>query len=140
MQTSRRRTALVVTTLLGMAVLLGCDSFGPQEPEGPGDIFVDLQSPNGDEGAAVFEIEDGSGLREVTAASGWIFQERVGEGIRVVVLMTTPGPIHFKIGADDVGQLPTVSVVQVAGPENQLRESLAEYEVELFEIAERGAR
>lgn len=136
---SKRRTTLA-GALLGVAVLWGCDSFGPEEPDGPGAIFVDLQSPFGHEGAAVFEVQDGSGLGEVTSMGGWVFQEQMEDGVRVVVIMTIPGPIQFQLGVDDVGSLPSVSLVQVAGPENQLRESLEGYEVDLFEMAERGGR
>jgi hypothetical protein len=140
MTTSWKRPALGVFALLSLVGLGGCDTFGPEQPEGPGAIFVDLRSPNGNEGAGVFRIEDLSGLGEVTSIGAWVFTEPEGEGMRVVVILPTPGPVQFQVSADDVSRLPKVSLIQVAGPENQLREELEGYEVELFQMVEREIR
>jgi len=129
----------LTASLVGVLLLAGCDSLGPEEPFGPGAIFVDLQSPNGDEGAAVFEIEDPLGLADLTPSGGWLLHE-VGEGkTRVVVILTTPGAIQFQVRSDDVRDLPVISLIQVAGPENDLR-SLEGYHVDLFQMAARRER
>ena len=133
------RTVTVLTASFGSLALAGCDSLGPEDPVGSGAIFVDLQSPNGDEGAAVFEIENPLGLGEITSLGGWLFHEEVGEKIRVVAILTTPGAIQFQVRADDVGNLPVINVIQVAGPENELR-SIDGYQVDLFQMVDRGAR
>jgi hypothetical protein len=130
------RTVTVLAASFGSLALVGCDSFGPQEPAGPGAIFVDLRSPNGEEGAAVFEIESPEGLGEITSLGGWLYQEDLEEKIRVVAILTTPGAIQFQVRADDVQDLPVVRVIQVAGPGNELR-SLDGYRVDLFQMADR---
>ena len=130
------RTVTVLAASLGSLALAGCDSFGPEEPAGPGAIFVDLRSPNGDEGAAVFEIESPEGLGEITSLGGWLYQEDLGEKIRVAAILTTPGDIQFQVRADNVRDLPVIKVIQVAGPDNQLR-SLEGYRVDLFQMADR---
>jgi len=60
--------------------------------------------------------------------------------MRVVIILPEPGPVQFQLLADDVGRIPEVSVLEVAGPDNTLRESLAEYRVEVFPFMERRER
>jgi len=126
-----------LTALALLAAASACDDLGPSGPRGPGSIHVDLVSPNGAEGSAVFELVGGTGLGTVSVTGGEVFFEREGDTLRVVVILDVPGEIGIRIEADDVRDLPSVTVVQVAGGDNRLRSSLAGYRVELFQL-ERG--
>jgi hypothetical protein len=97
-------------------------------------MHVELLSPNGAEGAAVFEVTGGTGLGEVTAEGGEVYQQNAGGTITVVVILDNPGRVRLQVRAENVRQLPSVRVVQVAGGDNQLRSSLSGYEVEILQV------
>jgi hypothetical protein len=143
----RRRSLGGSKAVLGGAVgcgllllaLHGCDASGPTGPRGPGSIQVVLLSPNGAEGAGVFEITGGLGLGEVSAQSGEVYQESSGGTIHLVVVRDLPGEIRFQIRSENVREVPAVHVVQVAGGDNDLRSSLDGYEVEVVQIEDEVA-
>lgn len=122
----------------GLAVLLmgisawGCEDLGPAGPRGPGVLAVDLLSPAGSEGSAVFEIRGGTGLGAVTTPDGEVYYRHGTEVGHVVVILDAPGPIRFHLESQDVRDLPQVTVLQVADGEDRLRTSLAGYAVEIF--------
>jgi hypothetical protein len=103
---------------------------------------MELLSPGGAEGAAVFELAGGTGLGEVTAEGGEAHHQRSGRTSRVVVLLDDPGTVRFRVATSDVGEVPRVTVLQVAGGDNGLRSSLAGYHVrvEQVETGKGGAR
>ena len=111
-----------------------CDLLGPSGPSGPGWLCADLESPNGQEGAAVLELAGGRGLGTVSLDGGDVFYELDGSTIRIVVVMDTPGTIHLEIRTDDVARVPSVAVVQVADGENRLRSSLAGYRLSFTKV------
>lgn len=120
---------------LAMALLAGgCDLLGPEGVDGPGSISVELLSPNGVEGAAVFEVTGGTGFGAVTAPEGKSFFDHGPESSRVVVVLDQPGEVRFEISTDNVAKVPTVEVVQVADGQNALRGSLDGYEVRTRKI------
>jgi len=129
----------------GLAVLVvsiavwGCDDLGPSGPRGPGVLAVELMSPAGPEGSAVFEIRGGTGLGAVTTPDGDAYYQHGTEAIRVVVILDAPGPIRFRVQSQDVRDLPEVTVVQVADGADQSRASLTGYSVEIFPGDEDGA-
>lgn len=118
----------------------GCEDLGPSGPRGPGSVGVDLISPYGAEGSAVFEVVGGTGLGTVTASGGEVFYEHGSDAIRVVVVLDAPGEIGFEVRSRDVRNLPTVTLVQVADGDDQLRSSLAGYEVGLVQLEDGGSR
>jgi hypothetical protein len=126
--------------LILISTLLACQDLGPSGPRGPGSIHVDLVSPNGAEGSAVFEVTGGTGLGVVTVYGGEVYYNyNYGTGItRVVVVMDNPGEIQFKIRTSDVGDLPTATVLQVAGPDDVLRSSLSGYDAEVVQVEDEG--
>jgi len=132
--TVTRGSIRFLTALALLAAAVGCDDLGPSGPRGPGSIHVDLVSPNGAEGSAVFELVGGTGLGTVSATGGEVFHEREGDTLRIVVVLDVPGEIGVRIETDDVRDLPSVTVVQVADGHDQLRSSLAGYHVELFQL------
>ncbi|MBT8395900.1 MAG: hypothetical protein HKO65_07480 [Gemmatimonadetes bacterium] len=117
--------------LVGLVPFLvwACDSTGPKGPMGPGNLAITLLSPNGPEGSAVLEITGGADLSFVSTTGGEVFFEHSAGSSRVIVVMDDPGEINFRVGTEDVGVIPSVDVVQVAGGEDQLRLSLSGYEV-----------
>lgn len=123
-----------LTALALLTVAAACDDLGPSGPRGPGSIHADLVSPNGAEGSAVLELVGGTGLGTVTATGGEVFYEREGDTLRIVVVLDVPGEIGVRIDTEDVRDLPSVTVVQVADGDNQLRSSLAGYHVELYQL------
>ena len=136
-QRSHRTFLLILPFALAV---LGCNDLGPSGPEGPGSIHVDLVSPNGAEGSAVFEITGGTGLGVVSSYSGEVYYNyNYGTGVtRVVVVMDVPGNVQFKVRTSNVGELPSVSVLQVADGDDQLRPSLGGYEVEVIPVEDGG--
>jgi hypothetical protein len=126
---------------MGAAILavVSCDDLGPSGPRGPGTIHVDLVSPYGAEGSAVFEVVGRYPLGMVTATGGDVYYEHGTDATRVVVILDTPGTIGFRIQTENVRRLPQVTVIQVADGNDQLRGSLVGYEVELMPVEEGGA-
>ena len=131
------RLGLLTILLL---TLPGCIDLGPSGPQGRGSITVDLMSPNGAEGAAVFELTGGTGLGVVSSFGGEVYyNSNYGTGVtRVVVVMDVPGDVQFKVRTSNVGDLPSVTVLQVTDGDDQLRSSLGGYEVEVIPVADRG--
>ena len=121
--------------------LLACQDLGPSTPKGPGSIHVDMESPNGAEGSAVFQISGGTGLGVVSSFGGEVFYDHNygTEVTLVVVVMDVPGEIQFKIRTANVRDLPTVSILQVADGNDVLRGSLEGYQVELVRVEDGGS-
>ncbi len=115
----------------GLLVTTACDSTGPEGPKGPGWITATLVSPNGIEASAVFEISGGTDLSHASSDGGETFYQHSGGSSRVVVVLDDPGVIQFQVGTEDVGELPSVRVIQVADGENELRSSLSGYQVQV---------
>jgi hypothetical protein len=127
---------LVMGTLPAVALVtaLACgDSTGPKGPRGPGEFQVDLVSPFGAEGSAIFEIMGGTGLGEVVAANGEAYFHRAGGSLKVIVLLDAPGAIRFRVETDEVGDVPSVTVVQVADGDDELRASVSGYQAEVVQ-------
>lgn len=125
------RTLLLV---VGVVAFTSCDFGIFGGPSGPGLFDVTLTSPYGPDGAAVMDLTGGVGLGVVAVGLGESFYEHSGNTTRAVVVLATPGPIHFTVRTEDVGKLPTVTLVQVADGQNQLREDLSAYDVTIERI------
>jgi hypothetical protein len=93
-----------------------------------------LTSPAGTEGAAVLELSS-AGLGEVLAVEGKVFA-RQGDGVvTLVIILDAPGEIAFRVSVADIRSPPTVTVLEVADGDDELRASLAGYEVR-FDLEE----
>ena len=121
------------------AAAAACGDSGPSGPSGPGTFRADLLSPNGAEGAAVFELTGGLGLGDVSGSGGEVLYDHGSSATRVIVLLDDPGLIRFQIRTENVGSLPSVTVVQVADGDNALRESLSGYDIQLVQVEDGGA-
>lgn len=121
----RRLPALALLSALGLAACEG----GPGP--GPGTLTASVVSPHGAEGAAVLELH-GPGIQGVSAASGWVFGEPGGgDTVSVVVVADDAGLLTFRVQVADTLQRLQGRVVQVAGPDDALRDRLEEYRVEV---------
>jgi hypothetical protein len=129
----------VAACLVVAAAAAACGDSGPSGPSGPGAFRADLFSPNGVEGAAVFEITGGVGLGDVSVSGGEVLYDHGSTATQVIVLLDNPGQIRFQIRSENVGLLPTVTVVQVADGDNELRETLSGYDVQLVQVEDGGA-
>ena len=72
----------MVAACFVIVTLAACDLLGPSGPSGPGLLYADLESPNGQEGAAVLELAGGRGLSTVSLDGGDVFYEQDGSTIR----------------------------------------------------------
>lgn len=122
-----------------VAAVAACGDSGPSGPSGPGTFRAEMVSPNGAEGSAVFELTGGVGLGDVTMSGGEVLYDHGPTATQIIVLLDDPGQIRFQIRTDNVGSLPSVTVVQVADGDNALRESLSGYDVQLVQVEDGGA-
>lgn len=109
-----------------VVAVVACGDEGPAA----GTMTATVVSPNGDEGAAIVVLL-GTGLGEATAIEGRVFSERRGDSLRVVVARDPAGTLRFAIDVEDVTRPPVGAVVEVAGPDDQLRTVLGGYDVEV---------
>ncbi|HEX6912691.1 MAG TPA: hypothetical protein VF142_19950 [Longimicrobium sp.] len=122
-----RSTLLIVPALLALAA---CDEGGTGVTAG-GEYRAVLQSPNGAEGAAAFELE-GSGVQSVAGGEDTrVFMQPAAGGTRVVVVREPAGPIEFTLTLAPGSRMPRARVVEVADGQDQPRASLAGYRVAL---------
>ncbi len=138
LEASRKRRAgfgarCGATALPVMAVALAFLSCGDEPsapPPGPGDLVVSLISPNGAEGAALFETTD-AGIVGVTAEGGEAYHFQAGGTGRVVVILEVPGEVRFTMNVAERSRPPELSVVEVADGNNRLRGDTSGYTVAL---------
>ena len=70
------------------------------------------------------------GILDVASAEPFVRVYWVpGAPTRVVVVRRDPGEIAFRLLAEDVNDPPELRVVEVGGPDDALRDDLAEYAV-----------
>jgi hypothetical protein len=125
-------TRLFPTFVLMSLLLTACGgSDGPVElPGGPGTVTATLESPNGAEGGVLIHLI-GNGASSVTAPVGDLFTSVSGDTVKVLLLRQEPGELAFSFSLPDTTRPPSVRLQQVAGGDNQLRVSLADYTVRL---------
>lgn len=112
------------------ALLLGAAACGDAGPEsGPGTLTASVSSPNGAEGAAMVLLI-GEGLGDVSPVDGRVFGLRTGDTLRVVVVNEEGGALRFAVQVPDTTRHPQAVLVEVSGPDDQLR-AMAGYSVEL---------
>lgn len=98
---------------------------------GPGTLTVTLESPNGDEGAAVLLLV-GEGIGDVRSLGRTEAYAGLSEdGVRVVLLNRVGGVLSFELTVGHRGRPPAAVIEQVAGPDDELRADVGAYRVEL---------
>ncbi|MFC1661976.1 hypothetical protein ACFL3S_11100 [Gemmatimonadota bacterium] len=135
----RSVSAALLIVAVVVAALGACDILSPSDPSGPGSFHAELLSPNGLEAAAVFELAGGVELGVVTAPGGDAFWDHAGGTSRIVVVLDSPGVIRFDIRTENVRKLPTVTVIQVADAQDDLRPSLSGFEVDVVREEDGGS-
>ncbi len=123
--TPRRLRQGFLFLLLPALLLAGCDSV---DRSGPGERIMAIVSPHGPEGAAVLRLIGGH-VEEVEAARGHAFVDRSGGDLVVVLVNAVAGELALRLLLDDVSRLPAAELIQVAGPDNRLRDELSAYGV-----------
>lgn len=123
-----RRARWWVAACAGLALgVPGCGDGGPDS--GPGALTATVTSPNGAEGAARVTLM-GPGIGAVTALQGRAFSHAVGDTVQVVVVNPEGGDLVFSVAVADTTQPPQAVLVEVAGPDDQIR-ALTGYSVEV---------
>jgi hypothetical protein len=128
----RGRPPRAVGALLAVVVaaLVGCDDPAIQEGQGQqGPVRVTLVSPNGIEGAALFELPI-EGVLGVKAPVGAFFESRVGGKRQVAVFASQAAVLSLDLTVEDQSKLPEVRLLQVSGADDQPR-SLSGYRVQV---------
>ena len=107
--------------------LAACGSDSKAPPQSLG-FFVELESPNGAEGAAVLEL-DGD-VAAVRAPAGSRVLTYAASGMtRVIVVLDQPGTIAFEIDLAERGPAPEARVIEVSDPNDALRAPSSRYDV-----------
>jgi len=131
MNATRSAVALGTVVLLVTALASCNDNPTSGDVRQPGVMTATLVSPNGAEGSALLEVGSGTVL-DVTPVESYVRAYRVAANpVRIVVLRLEPGDIAFRLTTDDVNRPPELRVVDVGGPDDQLRPSLSGYSVSL---------
>ena len=125
----QRTFAYLGSGALLLLALSACDLLGPSSSDGPGFLNIELSSPHGPEGAAVFELAGVEGLSGISSQRAWVFYHDQGESLRVVVILDDPGTISFRVGTASVKKVPQVTILQVSGADDSLRASLSGHRV-----------
>ena len=121
---SRGARALVAAAAVFLAAC-GSDSNEPQQAL---TYAAELDSPNGDEGAALLELE--GAVAAVRAPAGArVLTHRAGDVTRVVVVLDEPGSIAFEVDLAEPGPAPGARVIEVSGPDDALRAVSSRYAV-----------
>jgi hypothetical protein len=125
-----RPRGLLAVVALAAAAVLGCGDPGEQAgPTREGPVRVTLVSPNGNEGAALFELPI-DGIVSVRAPVGALLESQTGGRRQVAVIATQPTPIVLELTIADQTKLPEVKLLQVSGPDDQAR-ALTAYRVQV---------
>jgi hypothetical protein len=123
-----RRLLRRLAVLLAAALpLVGCDDDLPG-PE-PGTLIVVITSPHGAEGAALLRVD-----QPVEWTAGGlvsVYERESAGGVILALVRQVAGPLQIELEVVDLRDPPTVELLQVAGPDDELRTDLDLYTVEL---------
>jgi len=110
------------------ATVLACGDESAGPTAAPGDLAVQLGSPNGPEGALLVEF-DGP-VSASNPAAGQLHEIRDGDVTRILVLLEAEGVIGFQLAVPDTNSPPEYRIIEVSGPDNSIRNDLAGYSLE----------
>ncbi len=134
MSPSRLTRTAIRNATVGLSALLlwSCGSESPV-PLGPGEVRGVLVSPHGAEAAAVISLS-GTGISDVQAERGSLFQQTDGSLTRVVLILDEPGEMSFTVRVTERSEPPAANVLEVADEDNKLRDRLPLYRVEFTPV------
>ncbi|HWC75722.1 MAG TPA: hypothetical protein VG454_17480 [Gemmatimonadales bacterium] len=155
------RTKLAIFTMLGVAAAIACGPENPTTvppppapppaeppppppppppqpppppPPGGGTVSVSLTTPNSDDGAILFELK-GPSIHGITPKSSSLqmYIDSSSAPVRVAVLGSVTSTTFLTFTIADTTTLPSYSatLVDVANRQNQLRASLAGYQLKI---------
>jgi hypothetical protein len=119
---------VAIVGVAGSSLLVACDSDAPGLTSGV--VTATLVSPNGPEGAAHLKLF-GEGITEVRTLDARTFSYTLGDTVNVVVVRDQPGDLRFLVALADTTRVPSVSIAEVAGGDDELRPSVQGYRVEM---------
>lgn len=117
-----------ILPLLAVLAAAACDGGGTGAASEGGEYIAALQSPNGDEGAAMLEMTT-EGVEDVSASSATLFRQPISGGVRMMLIRDAAGRVEFRVRMAPGHELPTVRVVQVVDGDDNVRASTDGYEV-----------
>ena len=121
----------LLTFIVVIAWAVGCDDGPPV----PGALRVYVVSPNGLESAAIVEL-DGLFDQVEAAPSGTVFSEVTDGRTRIVVIMRSQGDVWFQVFVPNINEPPTATVLEIAGPSNDLRSDLDGYRLQFERVTQ----
>lgn len=121
------RIPILRLALVLLPALAACDGGTGASPAG-GEFIAALQSPHGPEGAALLELT-GEGIESVAGSSVTLLDLPVNGGRRVMLVREPAGVIEFRVRVAPGNEPPDARVLQVVGPDDQLRPSTDGYAV-----------
>ena len=114
-------------SVITLALLAACADEGPVS--GPGTMIATLLSPNGSEGAALV-ILLGDGVGAITSVGDTeVYSYSSNGSTRIVLINQVGGDLSFQVAVADTTQPPGAVVQEVAGPDDQQRTAISEYEL-----------
>ncbi|MSR37120.1 MAG: hypothetical protein EXR95_10865 [Gemmatimonadetes bacterium] len=119
----RGRWAAVLAFVV--VVLGACDDPVPRE----GLVRATLVSPNGLEGAALFEVPV-EGVLSVKARVGLVLESRAAGTRQLAVVLSKPDTIALELLVADAQRPPTLRLLQVSGPDDRMR-ALTGYQIRI---------
>lgn len=122
---TRAARAVVAAAAIVLSAACGSDS---GEPRPSATWSAVLESPFGDEGAAVLELE-GDVVAARAPQGTRVMHNRSGGVTRLVVVRDEPGTITFEIDLPEGDAAPAATVVEVSGPDDALRATTSGYSV-----------
>lgn len=129
-RTKVRARVARLTLIAGATLTLAACGDDPPAP-GPGTLTATLVGPNGDEGAAVVALF-GDGIESISAIAPTEVFPRLSDGeARVVLINQVGGLLEFRMALADTTSKPDVVIVEVAGPNDELRPDVTPYVLEV---------
>lgn len=117
----------LLVTLLFPVTLSSCDSDSSATGGAPIDLTVRLSSPNGAEGAMIVALDPVLGAS--TPVEGTLY-ETGGQDRRVMVIANPAGSLSFQVTLPAEHNPPNFTILQVSGPNDELRADLSGYTLE----------
>jgi hypothetical protein len=125
--TRRPPTLLLACIVSFLTACSGEDQGTPIQPETHDTYLVELGSPHGADGAALFTLP-AAGLQALEGVEGQLYSLPLGDQLHVLLLRAAPGALSFRIRLSAEGGEPHVELLQVADPVNHLAD-LSAYHV-----------
>lgn len=119
--------AVVLTLIFAGFAVAACED---EPSRGAGTLTVTLRSPHPQEGGARIRLV-GPGMISASAIEGEVHARVRGDTMGVLVVRPDAGVLRFALEVQDTTRKPRGALVQVVGPDNEVRPALLGYSVEV---------